>query len=128
MTTVPAAAKKPADKKAPARKKAAPKKAAPKPVDTTEVDEAAEVLTATAYGREWSIPIDAVDDFELLDAFVQLQDSEEVALVPFIMRRLLGGQWRDAMNLLRDERTGRVGLQAGMEFTKELMGALNPNS
>lgn len=125
MTDIPSTAKKPADKKAPARKKAAPKAA---PTKADEAVEAPEVLTATARGREWTIPLDAVDDFELLDAFVQLQDTENVALVPYIMRRMLGNQWRDAMNLLRDKETGRVGLQAGMEFTQELMGALNPNS
>src|SRR5699024_336936 len=109
MTTVPANAKKPADRKA-------------------KKDEVQTALTATVRGRDWQIPAEAVDDFELLDAFAQLRQTDDVSLVPFILRRLLDEQWRDAMNLLRNKNTGRVSLEDGMEFTQELMGALNPNS
>lgn len=107
--SVPANAKKPADRK-------------------PKTDDVPESLTATIRDREWSIPRAALDDFELLDAFSQLQQEEDGTQIPFILRRLLGDQWRAAMALLRDEDTGRVTIEAGAEFTQELMGALNPNS
>ena len=89
---------------------------------------APEVLTATVRGVEWSVPADALDDFELLDDLNALDQKGDATRLPAVLRRLLGDQWRDAMDVLRDEGTGRVSVEAGAEFVMELMGALNPNS
>ena len=86
-----------------------------------------ETLTAAVKGREWSVPSDALDDFELLDDLNALEQRGDVTRLPSVLRRLLGEQWRDAMDVMRDETTGRVSVEAGSEFVMELMGALNPN-
>ena len=109
MKAVPKGAKVPEDRKP---------KAEPKP----------ETLTATIKGRDWSVPADALDDFELLDDLNALEQKGDVTRLPSVLRRLLGDQWRDAMDAMRDESTGRVTVEAGSEFVMSLMGALNPNS
>ena len=87
-----------------------------------------EALTATVRGVEWTVPADALDDFELLDDLNALEQKNDVTRLPAVLRRLLGDQWRDAMEAMRDEGTGRVSVEDGAEFVMELMGALNPNS
>ena len=108
-TTVPDGVKQPEDRKP---------KADPKP----------ETLTAHVRGHDWTVPADALDDFELLDDLNALEQRGDVTRLPSVLRRLLGDQWRDAMEALRDESTGRVTVEAGSEFVMALMGALNPNS
>lgn len=105
----PKAAKQPQDHKP---------KAEPKP----------ETLTAYVRGREWSVPSDALDDFELLDDLNALEQKGDATRLPAVLRRLLGEQWRDAMDVMRNTETGRVSIEAGSEFVMDLMGALNPNS
>lgn len=87
-----------------------------------------QTLTAHVRGREWSVPADALDDFELLDDLNALEQRGDVTRLPSVLRRLLGDQWRDAMEALRDESTGRVTVEAGSELVMDVMGALNPNS
>lgn len=87
-----------------------------------------ETMTATVRGTEWTVSVDALDDFELVDAFLQLQEGEDVTRLPFILRRLLGDQWKQAMDTLRSEDTGRVSIEDGAKFAGELMEALSPNS
>lgn len=108
MSTVPAGAKKPADHK-------------PKKVE-------GEDIVATIAGKDWTVPADALDDFELLDDLNALEQRDDGTRLPSILRRLLGEQWREAMDSIRDEASGRVSIEAGGEFVKELMEALNPNS
>lgn len=112
MTDIPSTAKKPADKKA--------KKA-----------EAPKTVTATVRDIDWVIPIEALDDFELIDAFAQMEEGDEAAVtrIPFVLRRLLGDQWKRAMGVLRDPETGRVTIEDGSTFVGELVQELqNPNS
>ena len=106
---VPDGVKKPQDRKP---------KAEPKP----------ETLTATVNGKDWSVPADALDDFELLDDLNALEQRNDATRLPSVLRRLLGDQWRDAMETLRDKDSGRVSVEAGSKFVMDLMGALNPNS
>ena len=87
-----------------------------------------ETLTAYVRGREWSVPADALDDFELLDDLNALEQKGDATRLPAVLRRLLGEQWRDAMDVMRNTETGRVSVEAGSEFVMDLMGALNPNS
>lgn len=99
------------------------------PTDRKPKDEPKpETLTAHVRGRDWTVPADALDDFELLDDLNALEQRGDVTRLPSVLRRLLGDQWRDAMEALRDESTGRVTVEAGSEFVMALMGALNPNS
>ena len=87
-----------------------------------------ETLTAYVRGREWSVPADALDDFELLDDLNALEQKGDATRLPAVLRRLLGEQWRDAMDVMRNTETGRVSIEAGSEFVMDVMGALNPNS
>ena len=112
MPEIPANAKKPADKKPKAEKVEEP---------TT--------VTATVSGKEWVVPVEALDDFELLDDFNVLEADGDISRLPAILKRLLGDeQWRDALNTIRDEKTGRVSIEAGADFVNSLMGEINPNS
>lgn len=86
------------------------------------------VRTVEVRGRTWSVPLDALDDFELLDDLNALDQREDPTRLPAVLRRLLGDQWRQAMDVLRDEETKRVTVTAGAEFVFELMTALDPNS
>lgn len=109
-TTVPAGAKKPTDHQA-------------------KAEEAPAELRCTVQGREWVVPTEALDDFELLDDLNALDQHQNAARFPSVMRRLLGEtQMREAMDALRDAETGRVSIEAGADFVAELMEALNPSS
>lgn len=101
-----------------------------KPTDhQTKAEDAPAELRCTLRGREWVIPADALDDFELLDDINALEQHQNAARFPSILRRLLGDdQMRDAMNALRDEKTGRVSIDAGSDFVTDLMLELNPSS
>ena len=109
-TTVPAGAKKPTDRQA-------------------KAEDAPAELRCTVRGREWVVPTEALDDFELLDDFNALERHQNAARFPSILRRLLGDeQMREALDALRDETTGRVSIEAGADFVAELMQELNPSS
>lgn len=87
-----------------------------------------DTITATVRGVDFTVPRDALDDFELLDDLNALDQRGDATRLPSILRRLLGDQWRAAMDLLRDERTGRISIESGGQFVSELMEELNPNS
>ena len=108
MPDVPKGAKTPEDRKP---------KTAPK----------SDVKTATAGGREWEVPAGALDDFELLDDLGQIEQGNPARL-PSVLRRLIGDQWSEAMDSIRDKDTGRVGVEAGAVFVREIMESLDPNS
>lgn len=87
------------------------------------------VRTVEVRGKQWDIQEDVLDDFELLDDLNALDQRDDATRMPSVLRRLLGdAQWKQAMDLLRDPDTKRVGMKDGAEFVMELMGALNPNS
>ena len=105
---------------------ATPPKGAKVPTDrqpkTTEHDDA---RTVTAAGQDWTVPTDALDDFELLDDLGALEDGN-AARLPRIMRRLLGDDYKKALDVIRDE-SGVVRIEPAAEFIQELLGGLNPN-
>lgn len=85
-------------------------------------------------GREWSIPREALDDFELMDDLAQLDDDGNIVRAASCMRRLFGEtQRREIMDTLRDPETGRVSIEAGTGFLMDVFEAANqageaPNS
>ena len=111
MPEIPDNAKSPSDRK--------PKK-----------DKAAEpeTVTATVAGKEWTVPVEALDDFELLDDFNELETRQDITRLPSILKRLLGDQWREAMDLLRNKDTGRVSLEDGGKFVEDVLKEIAPNS
>lgn len=87
-----------------------------------------DVRVVKVRGKEWKIPTASLDDFELLDDLNALDQRGDPTRMPAVLRRLLGDQWSDAMETLRDKETGRVSVSDGADFVMELMGALDPNS
>jgi len=104
----PASAKKPQDRK-------------PKATD------APDHRTVTVAGKDWTVSTEALDDFELLDDLGELEDGN-AARLPSIMKRLLGDDYRAALDSIRDENTKRVSIEAGGDFVKAILEGLNPNS
>lgn len=104
MATPPTGAKKPTDRQA-------------------KADEGRKV---TAAGKTWTVSADAMDDFELLDDLGELEDGN-AARLPRIMRRLLGDDYKAALDALRDE-GGIVRIEAAGEFIGEILKGLDPNS
>ena len=84
----------------------------------------------THQGITISVPLEALDDFELLDDLAELQrDPKRAAVrVPSMLRRLAGDDgYRAVTDGLRDASTGRVTASEAVRFTFEVFGALNPN-
>lgn len=84
----------------------------------------------TIRGITVTVTNEALDDFELLDD-LQAAETGNAARLPSLLRRLLGDGYKAAMDGLRDPVTGRVpvaGDAGGVQFIKELLVALNPNS
>lgn len=99
-----------------------------KPAD----DPAAFVQTRTvhAHGRDWTIDVQRLNDFEVL-AMMDIIDAggqRAVLKLPTALRAVLGDdQFQSAMDLLRDETTGRVSIEAGLLFTKDILSGIHPN-
>lgn len=106
--TVPAGAKKPADRKPKESEKS----------DFTEI---------TVRGITLKIPTDALDDFELMDDLNELDQNENPSRLPSILRRLVGDQWNTVIEALRGP-NGRVGIEDGAEFVGEVIEAVAPKS
>jgi len=70
---------------------------------------------------------EALDDFELLDDLRAVDVDQNPAHFPALLRRLVGDDYRDVINGLRDKITGRVSIVTGAEFVKEIFEAINPN-
>src|SRR5690349_21824252 len=112
-----------------ARKTAAKKATAPRipagakqPQDHKPAEEKSDgFIHATLLGREWLVPEEALDDFELLDDINSLEQKSDASRMPSILRRLLGDQWGDAMEALRDKETKRVSVEAGSKFVWDLL-------
>lgn len=123
-----AAAKKVAAKKTTAAR-AATAAGAKVPADhKAKAEPTPDFLEANVRGVAWKIPRDAVDDFELLDDINALEQRDDSTRMPSVLRRLLGDQWGQAMDTIRDKESGRVTIEAGTKFVFEILEALNPNS
>jgi hypothetical protein len=124
-------AKKTAAKKATTAQRSATARKAAQPRDRRPAASEAkgpEAKKVQVAGREWAIQPEAADDFELLEDLAAL-DKGDPSKMPGVLRKLLGDkQYDDAMSLLRDKATGRVGLDAGITFAWEILEGLNPNS
>lgn len=70
---------------------------------------------------------ESLDDFELLDDLRAIDVDKNASRLPSLLRRLVGDQFGDVMNALRNEQ-GRVQIEPAQLWLKELMEALNPNS
>lgn len=77
-------------------------------------------------GQSFTIDRDALDDFELLDDIARVEDGAGHRL-PSLLRRLLGEDYGRALDLLRDEETGRVALESGAELVQEIFEAVDPS-
>lgn len=77
-------------------------------------------------GTTFTIDRAALDDFELLDDLARVEDGAGQRL-PSLLRRLLGGDYGRALDLIRDEDTGRVSLETGAELVQEIFEAVDPS-
>lgn len=75
-----------------------------------------------------TVPTDALNDFELLDEMRAIDVDRNAAMMPAVLRRLIGDDFRQVMDALRDPDTGRVTIDAATAWIRSLMEALNPNS
>lgn len=104
-----------------------PPQTAKKPQDHQPKAEAPKDKTITVGGQDWTVAAEALDDFELLDDLGRLEDGD-AARLPRVMRRLLGDDYKRALDHLRDPDTGRVPIERAAEFITEIMQGLDPNS
>lgn len=116
-TRKPAAAKSPEDHK---------------PKATAETEERkVEAFTIHLRDRDWQVDSAVLNDFELLEklSIIDGGGARAAAVMPSVLRELLGpAQFREAMDVLRDEGTGRVAVDEGAQFVFDVLAGLNPNS
>lgn len=78
-------------------------------------------------GLELTINPKVLADLEFLDLLAQIEDENPTAL-PRILRFLVGAdRMREVFDVLRSD-DGHVDLMEGVEFMRELMESLAPNS
>lgn len=81
----------------------------------------------TVRGLELTINPKVLADLEFLDLLAQIEDENPTAL-PRILRFLVGAdRMREVFDVLRSD-DGHVDLVEGVEFMRELMEGLAPNS
>ena len=91
-------------------------------------DQTPEVRRITYQGRTWLLDPAVMDDYELLDAISRVDSGDMVAL-PTMLRRLLGDQYRDAMDAMRSAPGARIHLEEAAEWVKGFLVAVGtPNS
>lgn len=86
-----------------------------------------EGFEVTAHGFTVFAHKEALDDFEVLDAVAKL-DARKVTAFPDVLRRIIGDDFKVAMDGLRDQETGRVSIEKGVRYVQDVMGAISPNS
>lgn len=101
------------EKKAPAR----PQDRKPKKAD---------VLHAEVDGIKVSVPVDAIDDFDLLVDLSEMQTGNPVRIVS-AFRRLLGDDYERVMKELKGD-SPRLTVTKASEFFHKTFKALDPNS
>lgn len=80
-------------------------------------------VTRTAWGRDWTISAEALDDWDLLEDLA----SGDASRAPSAVRALLGAeQYVAAKDIARDE-TGRVRATRMSQFMAELFAGDVPN-
>lgn len=85
-------------------------------------------------GVDVTIPVDALNDFEMLRDLGKMQDAsttdaEKMAAVPAVFTRFFGDeQSAVVLNALRDPVTRRVRVEVASGFLFEVFRALNPES
>lgn len=83
--------------------------------------------SVTLRGVTVTVPDDALNDFEFLDDLRALDVDGNASRLPSILRRLVGDDYRQVMDALRGE-NGRVTIESGADFIKELLEAISPES
>lgn len=123
MAEAKKAAAQPQDHKAKAEK--------PK-IDKVEIEVDGRTIPASRVaitGIVVTVPDEALDDFEFLDDLRAMQDLQDASRVPSLLRRLVTVEdYRRVLDALRDQKTGRVSIEAGSTFVSTLIEALNPSS
>lgn len=90
----------------------------------------AEGAQVTMRGITVTMVNEAFDDWELLEALSELDadNPKSITILPGLLKRALApGDADKVKKLLRDPKTGRIPLRAGVGFFLDLMKAVNPN-
>lgn len=74
-----------------------------------------------------TVPTDALDDFELLDEMRAIDVEQKASMMPAVLRRLIGDDFRQVMDALRAPETGRVSITDASQWIRDLMAAINPS-
>ena len=85
-----------------------------------------EGLNLDVRGVKFTVPKDALNDFELVDDLGRLDEGDATRL-PAVLRRLAGDKYRALVDTARDE-SGHVTIEAGGDLVREVLEALDPNS
>lgn len=84
-------------------------------------------VTVTLHEQEWTITVDALDDYELLED-ISAVDHGDVSRLGRVLNQFLGEEQHErAKTVLRGE-NGRVKASDMTAFFYELVQAVNPNS
>lgn len=82
--------------------------------------------TVEVNGVKFEISPDVFDDFEIIDAFDEIQQGNALRIAG-AMRLIVGDRYRDLMNVLRDEDTGRVSTERVGEVFTQIIQEIAPN-
>lgn len=128
MATTTKAVKQPQDRKP---KQEKPQEAETKSVQTKFKRDGRELdgFAVTLHGITVYVPIEAINDFELMDDLNRLQsgDVRNVTSVASVLRGFIGEDFKPAMDAIRDPETGRVTIEAGTRFLFDVIRGINPN-
>lgn len=95
--------------------------------ETPKVEKIEGGRKVTISGITVTVSDDALDDFELLDDLRAVDVDKNTSRLPALLRRIVGDGYEAVMDALRVQGNGRVRIEAGTTFIKDLFGALNPN-
>lgn len=82
--------------------------------------------TVEVNGVKFEISPDVFDDFEIIDAFDEIQQGNALRIAG-AMRLIVGDRYKDLMNVLRDEDTGRVSTERVGEVFTQIIQEIAPN-
>lgn len=94
---------------------------APKPQDHKPKQGTPEVLQVEALGRTWTVDMELLDDDEIMERISDIQDGSNPPSILKVGRHILGDEYEDARELLRDPETGRVKASDMVEFITTLL-------
>lgn len=82
--------------------------------------------TVEVEGVKFDIDINIFDDFEIIDAFDEINQGNALRIAG-VMRMIVGDRYRELLDVLRDEKTGRVPTERVAEVFTQIISDIAPN-